>query len=429
MPLLKQSYCNQFTDDETTLAVISKLDASLDQDANLAIILSTQTKKDGLKQIVNFLKNTFSETYPNATEVLNNLKYNVTKTNLSTQIVNFVKVTYPHLCLKCKTDYLPLSPENSANSEVKCFACKLPAHAACVKIEDINLDQGFVQLCQTCLEKAGKNIVDASVQQELQPNTEVEKSEESASDHDSSESSEDSDEVKAESSWIEQRKKERKKKSSKKSSKKDQDCPLLIEGKCPHGLTGAKCDYKHRRQCHRYRSFGTKDMHRAGCHFGDKCNFLHPKLCQNSVKMKMCLNDSCTFVHLKYTKRIQPTEESMPRNNFRNGNNRSSNNNNNINTNYHQSSNSVHTGVHTDRSQPARFNTYNKNIQQYSAEQSYENPQNHSFLEKAMERMRIELSKIIHQQIETQFQQLQNKNYYEAEYPNLESQGHQGGHW
>ena len=99
------------------------------------------------------------------------------------------------------------------------------------------------------------------------------------------------------------KKKHRKKGNDDERSQKDEICPLLIEGKCPNGISGKGCRYQHKKMCRNYCSFGSKDMHKAGCRFGEKCKYLHPKLCQNSVTMKMCLNEDCKLTHLKYTKR------------------------------------------------------------------------------------------------------------------------------
>ena len=52
-------------------------------------------------------------------------------------------------------------------------------------------------------------------------------------------------------------------------------------------------------------------MHRAGCKFGEECRYLHPTLCQNSVRLKMCLNDSCQHTRLRFTKRKQTNENTQ----------------------------------------------------------------------------------------------------------------------
>lgn len=408
MSLLKESYCDQFKGDIKSYQVISKLDSSQDQDANLAIILSTRTKKEGLQNILNYLKINFSGKYPTATESLNPTKSNINKTDLALQLLNFVFYTYPHLCLKCNTDYLPLSADNSANSEVECFTCKLPAHATCFKKENIDKDKGIILLCQTCLQQSGKNLADVPKKKTKVPlaeEKEEEKEEEDGDKHESSTSSEDTDDSDTDS-WSVKKKKERKKKITKQTPK-EQDCPLLLEGKCPHGLSGKKCEYKHRKQCNRYRSFGTKQMHGAGCKFGEKCRYLHPNLCQNSVQMKMCLNESCTFVHLKYTKRSQPTGENKQINDYRKPN-------------FQQQSKYANRGANTSRSQTPNFSP-NENTLSYSVDQRYEEPQNQSFLEKAMDKMRKDFSRLIQQQIQMQFQQMQNGNYYETEYPSLQT--------
>ena len=403
MPVLKESYCNKFLADKLTADVLSKLEVSLEKDSNLAIILSLGIKKDGLKKILTFLKTQFVEDYPKASEDINIVKYNITKADLALQVFNFVKSTYPHHCLKCASDYEPLSKDNSAASEVKCFACKLPAHAACIKKEDINLEQGIVFLCHGCLQQEGKNIINDTVI-EVKSSAEKKKAEETQ-DSSTTSDSDDSDVKSERESWNVKQKKgrSRKEREKVKSNKKDQDCPLLLEGKCPYGFTGKKCEYKHRRQCDRYRNFGTKEMHVAGCHFGRKCRNLHPQLCQNAVKMKICLNEKCTYAHMKYTKRSQySTDRDSPYGNER--------------------SNQQPTTAANSSSNTAGWRKPNMSYSAATDQRYHQDTQNKDFLEKAMDRMKSEFSTMIKQQIQMQFQKMQSTSYYETEFPSMQNQ-------
>lgn len=84
-------------------------------------------------------------------------------------------------------------------------------------------------------------------------------------------------------------------------------CKLYVQRKCPHGLTGKRlvdgkpCTDQHPRQCRFFARFGNDKQ--RGCKKGRDCNFFHPKLCNDSVNTRCCLNKDCTFHHLKGTAR------------------------------------------------------------------------------------------------------------------------------
>ena len=79
-----------------------------------------------------------------------------------------------------------------------------------------------------------------------------------------------------------------------------EDCKSYIEGICPFGMSGKGCQFKHRKRCPRHCRNGTG---RGGCKFGSRCWFLHLKICDNSAKMRICLDLECKKVHLQGTKR------------------------------------------------------------------------------------------------------------------------------
>ena len=86
-------------------------------------------------------------------------------------------------------------------------------------------------------------------------------------------------------------------------------CEKYKIGKCPHGMRGnkiiddAKCPKSHPKRCLRFCRNGKSGKY--GCKRGDSCKFYHPVLCKYSVQRHICTNKSCTFVHLKGTKRSQ----------------------------------------------------------------------------------------------------------------------------
>ena len=211
------------------------------------------------------------------------------------------------------------------------------------------------------------------------------------------------------------------------SRKKDQECPMLIEGVCPHGLTGKTCEYIHKKVCNRYSQYGSKEMHRWGCRFGENCRYVHLTLCNNSVEMGMCLNKSCKHAHLKdtdrkkgYARRQQPRSFSGPRQ--ENGNANSYN-------------------VYSHRSNYQQ--TLNPNTNSFTLGNDHTQSSSNNFLEKAMERMQKMLSHQIQQQIQMQFKQLQEEKQYNIDYPRsmpqtgnqtwnymgTEGQGHQNQEW
>ena len=62
------------------------------------------------------------------------------------------------------------------------------------------------------------------------------------------------------------------------------------------------CSFRHPKKCTKYCQFGTEPSY--GCTNPEcNCKFLHPILCRYSVISSHCNNDSCTYTHLKGTKR------------------------------------------------------------------------------------------------------------------------------
>lgn len=98
-----------------------------------------------------------------------------------------------------------------------------------------------------------------------------------------------------------------------------QICPRYKTGKCPHGLRGNKvvegntCPFDHPKRCIKFCGFGPK--HKYGCKKSTNCRYFHPALCKFSVQKKLCTNESCTFVHLKGTKRKAGPPDGQPSSN------------------------------------------------------------------------------------------------------------------
>ena len=209
----RQKYDEQFLESEVAHNLISKIDTTKDRDSNLAILLGAGIKKDPLKNALAYLKTSFVDTYPDQTEILATNKYNLTKDDILNQIIDFVYSTYPTLCVKCDSDYLPFKQDNSPDSDVQCFLCKTPAHVTCYKSGDIKLDNGIVFICQSCIQNVGKKKVEEKVTEKVDDsgtkvNTTIHTADGS---HTSSDESTDNDEKKYE--WIEKKKKVRKSKT------------------------------------------------------------------------------------------------------------------------------------------------------------------------------------------------------------------------
>ena len=87
-------------------------------------------------------------------------------------------------------------------------------------------------------------------------------------------------------------------------------CHLLRRGVCPNGISGRTpvngqiCMLRHPKRCQAYCGYGTDQ--REGCNKGRDCSLLHPILCRNSQRSKMCTNRNCKFTHLKGTRRYKP---------------------------------------------------------------------------------------------------------------------------
>ena len=182
--------------------------------------------------------------------------------------------------------------------------------------------------------------------------------------------------------------------------KKDVICPLLIEGRCPHGITGKKCKYKHKRFCYKYCGFGDRKNHPAGCRFGEKCKFLHPKLCENSVELKVCYNKECKLCHLKFTRRNKEDYYEQKQQSYRS----------NYNQNYSEheqkekwpTENKRSTEFRSEYDWPRKDRYNNFRRQQNRGNYGRENDQH--FLGVALEKIQKELSNHIQTQIQEQMQ-------------------------
>lgn len=282
--------------------VLGTYDQAKSVKENLRLLLNH--KKDILLETVNFLK-TLSTEYPVPIQQINSKSY--LKEDYANDIISFLNLLKPTQCLSCSQNYVPTGDDFKEN-EVKCLICKRPSHHNCYKDSSVNPKIGIVFLCSECLsEKTAKNIEETD---KLSPETPAKSStapHRPSKDKDKSKCDTNEDDSDSDDESTDKTKKEKKKSSSGK------DCPLYLKRICPHGLTGKRhvngkpCPDQHRKHCRYFMEYGP-----SGCRFKGQCRYLHPRLCENSVKLKTCLNKSCTEFHLKGTQRKPPPPNSEP---------------------------------------------------------------------------------------------------------------------
>ena len=415
----RQQYNDQFSGQVTLHKLIKVVDTSSDDDLNLALIDSTKIKRADAEVAVTYLKQNFYAKYGQQIDTAFVSIPNKKKKQLFYQVIKFVHITIPTLCMVCDTDYVPMYQADSDNGVVECIRCKVSAHNTCYKLANFNKDQGKVYMCQVCIQTIGKDKVDEAKEDKAKEKVEVNKHDEDEDTEESSEEDSSSDEDEREKGKF---KKVEKKKRTKKSSKKTEICPNLLEGVCPHGASGKECEYLHKKKCNRFINYGTKEMHPGGCRFGDECHYLHPKLCQNSVMMKSCYNKSCKLAHLKSTKKNIPKTENLVsngRNNGRNNTQRSSSFQQQQSygqRSYEQRSygqrNNDHRSNDQHRSKPAERS---RNQQNYWGSNSSQYTSQNPFLEERMQKIEQNIIQNVKQLIATQLYGAEE--FYDQEYP------------
>ena len=413
----REAYNDQFAANEAAATVIKTIDIALDEETNLTLLKSLpNVKREELLVAVNFIKDNFSDKY--GLQITNSfLKItNIKKGALHKQFITFVHLTIPTLCLMCDTDYTPLFQKDSATGDVECIRCKTFAHRDCYKQEDFDTTKGKVFMCQCCIQSIGKEKED----EEKKSNENENKQKEALTESSSSGSDSSDDEANWES--VKKKKKHRKKavivsssssedeeksKPKKKRKKKRQICPKLLEGNCPHGAAGKDCDFTHKKKCQRFINYGTQAMHSYGCKFGNRCHFIHPHLCKNSISLNACYNEKCTLAHLKST-RLNPQSyegESYEGDASFSRSRRPYNN--------HQNSSTQRShGYNEQRNFHPKQQNYNN-----QTSWNYNETQNNSFLEETMKKFQQTMLQNMKQMMEAQFWEAQQAYY--AEYPPL----------
>ena len=78
-------------------------------------------------------------------------------------------------------------------------------------------------------------------------------------------------------------------------------CSFYRRGNCRFGISGKGCSRSHPKPCRKLLQHGNKGP--RGCSEGSKCPKFHPQICSSSLTRGECLNEKCTFPHVKGTRR------------------------------------------------------------------------------------------------------------------------------
>ena len=327
----RETYREQFADNDWANFLIASYKINESDECNIDIINKSGVKRDRLKATITFLKNKFSEVYPKATEFLSPKISNVTKKELSLQFINFIKFSIPHNCLTCDLPYFPYIDDNHEFTEIRCFKCSLPAHSGCIKDEEVHLKRGIVFVCANCVTFKKKSNPSPTQDQNKQ-HPQDEKTQTPHPAKTSSESTTVSDSTSDSDAVIQKSRKKAKsdksdstsdsdmviKKSRKKRTKSDKSdertrstndkiCRFFERGICRYGMSGThkgKCKFSHPDICRKVLNHGTRG--KFGCK--GECNKWHPRLCYAALNKKECFNSSCSFWHIKGTKRSPETQ-------------------------------------------------------------------------------------------------------------------------
>ena len=364
---LIDDYNDQFTEHNWAHHIISNIKVFQSPQSNVNLVLKTGVKKDPLKTVITFLKSKFSEKYPKAIEVFSS-KQNLTKIEMADQIVKFVLLSIPHICLKCSKCYVPYT-QASLEDAVKCFMCEIPSHTDCFPPVVINEDTGIVYLCSHCITLKGTvflgqkdKLTDpqdpSDVETDSEPITPAQKTPKKPSKASSNQSDSTSDEPKSkktkngkkktkfkssqsrtqknpqESTDDSEKDEENKEKFSKKKDKskssrprswdsseqsseesdeekknKKPMCKFFEGSRCKYGISGKGCKFRHKKVCRRFMNYGKHKQH--GCNKGQNCDYFHPKMCWESLNSQTCSREKCKFNHIKGTLRKNPDQAQL----------------------------------------------------------------------------------------------------------------------
>ena len=288
-------------EDNDAKRVLSAYDHSKTKPTNANHLASATFTKTMLEATIDVLKTHSTEFYPHATALIRSKMIARTKIQIAEDIVAVLYSITPTQCRACKNMYISTSAENT-DANITCLLCGRRSHKECLNAYTIDNHVGVIFLCDPCLTNTETALVldtdnapqHNAAQQNLDNTPELEDV-----------VVEDKDKDETEENGRKPENDRRPKPSS------DEICHLYKTNSCPHGLTGKRhingepCKGKHPLKCFYHTGkYGTN-----GCRYSAaRCPYFHPQLCENSTKLKMCLNKQCTKYHLYGTNR------SMPRN-------------------------------------------------------------------------------------------------------------------
>ena len=291
-------------DPPTIQEILNSYDLDKLPSENISFI-QNKFKRESLIATVGYIK-TLQETFPTIIQRITQ-RNSRNKSDYAGDISIFIHGICPMKCQNCDDEYIHAAAVNSEGNSVSCFLCNRHSHKTCYA-DETEPKKGFHFICSICVEKAQQKAetLDTSLTQLVsqvetqlppgqsqipagQPNRNTEKpasyaSSDSFHNHSSATNADDED----------RRGTERKKSDEK-------ICPMYMENTCPHGISGKGCSFKHPPRCFRYSKHGEDRW--KGCTRGSRCWYFHPRLCQNSVTMKICLTKTCKEVHLIGTTR------------------------------------------------------------------------------------------------------------------------------
>lgn len=316
--------------DSTCKRVLTLFDPSKDSDVNILKLKNVnRTELDALGRFFNI---------PLFQDTEQKKKVFSSKKKLAKRIVMEITALYPTMCSECNEEYRVM---HGSQPNARCWICLQGSHNCDEVTARIEIYQnlptvlnGMVWLCSDCLtlnnplnEERGtisglntprsglntprfdtpnypRNITNETPvlpkvddPTEMEPDLVVENLSQKLSQELSQELSQ-----KLESVLDEQQKAESKPNTC------NHVCPRLMEGTCPHGVSGKKaadgkekCPLFHPKRCRRFMAFYTHET--KGCTEGENCDLLHVNLCKSSIRNKRCFDVSCKAMHLVGTKR------------------------------------------------------------------------------------------------------------------------------
>ena len=81
-------------------------------------------------------------------------------------------------------------------------------------------------------------------------------------------------------------------------------CKFYKQGRCRHGISGKKdgaCEFSHPKPCQKFLTNGNRRQ--RGCTLGAQCRFFHPRVCNSSLRERICTKHDCKYLHIRGTKR------------------------------------------------------------------------------------------------------------------------------